>query len=172
MIGTLHGLQSPATATILDSGMYSGTDSFSYDDCGFVVDVEVVFSGRFSIREGKNQRETAFFVHDNYRYHEVHTSAQGTITISGNGNFNETRAIPLGGNLFEFHAINAGQPFTIRDADGNILIRDRGVVRFTAVFDTEGDDVPGGIFISETIELGGPHPGFELTLEEFCSLHG
>jgi hypothetical protein len=35
------------------------------------------------------------------------------------------------------------------------------------LFDTEGDDIPGGIFIEElSAEAHGPHPGFD----DFCGL--
>ena len=35
------------------------------------------------------------------------------------------------------------------DSDGRLVARDRGSVQFHILFDTEGDDVPGGIFIEE-----------------------
>ena len=35
------------------------------------------------------------------------------------------------------------------------------------MFDTEGDDVPGGIFVEELgADVHGPHPGFD----DFCGL--
>jgi hypothetical protein len=35
------------------------------------------------------------------------------------------------------------------------------------LFDTEGDDVPGGIFVEDLCEdVHGPHPGFD----DFCGL--
>ena len=33
-------LAGPAAGTVVDSGHYSGTDSFSFDDCGFTLNGE------------------------------------------------------------------------------------------------------------------------------------
>ena len=47
------------------------------------------------------------------------------------------------------------------------MARDRGNVHFRILFDTEGDDVPGGILVEELEpEVHGPHPGFD----DFCGL--
>ena len=43
-----------------------------------------------------------------------------------------------------FETIEAGQRFTVRDMSGETLIRERGQLRFTYLFDTEGNDRPGG----------------------------
>jgi hypothetical protein len=57
--------------------------------------------------------------------------------------------------------VDAGQPFVIEDAEGNVVVRDRGVVRHTYLFDTLGDGEPGGEFIGETqAAVHGPHSGF------------
>ena len=113
-----------------------------------------------SARAGSLQ--TAFFDHNQYWWSEKHTNLTTgeVIYLSANGLFQETRAVPLGGTLFMFSSVNAGQPFVIRDAAGNVLLRDRGAIKETVVFDTEGDDVPGGIFIeSVSLSVAGPHSG-------------
>lgn len=162
----------PASATVVERGHYSGTDSFSYDDCGFPVDVEVEFSGVFRIREGKHQNETAFFLQDNFSYREVHTNVDTGewLVIRGDGVFNETKATRVEGNVFEFTAVEAGQPFVVEDSAGNVVIRDRGAIQRTILFDTGGDDVPGGTFIEDvSVEVRGPHPGFFV---DFCEIVG
>ena len=81
--------------------------------------------------------------------------------IRGNGLFSEIKATQVSGNIYEFVAIEAGQPFVIEDSAGNVIVRDRGVIRTTALFDTLGDGVPGAEFIEEThLSVHGPHPGF------------
>ena len=71
------------------------------------------------------------------------------------------RATPLGGTIFEFEAVEAGQPFVIEDAEGNVVVRDRGALRHRIVFDTLGDDEPGGVVLEEfDSAVHGPHPGF------------
>ncbi len=163
----------PADATIVFREHYADTFAFSYDDCGFTVNVEGEFSGTAHIRAGKNKTATAFFLHDNFQYRETHTNPDTgeSFTIFGNGLFQEVKAIPLGGNVFQFVAIEAGRPFTLITDDGTVVARDRGVIRYTVIFDTEGDDQPGGIFIDEfEPRISGPHPGFFLSDEDFCAL--
>lgn len=168
--GVLVFGSAPAGATVVEKGHYSGTDSFFYDDCGFPVQVEVEFSGVFRIREGKHKNETAFFAHDNYSYREVHTNVDTGefFVVSGNGNFNEVKATRVEGSVFKFTSVNAGQVFTVEDSEGNVVLRDRGVIRETILFDTGGDNLPGGTFIeSIDVQVNGPHPGFFV---DFCEV--
>jgi hypothetical protein len=139
----------PASASIFFRERYSDTDAFSYDDCGSVVDVTVEFGGLFQIRTGTGDDASAFFAHDNYWYRETHVrqSDGKTVVLSGNGNFVETKATRVEGTIFTFTAVNAGQLFTARDGDGNVIFRDRGVIVETILFDTTGDDEPGGDFL-------------------------
>ena len=44
---------SAAGAKVIGKEHYSGTDSSSFDDCGFVIDVESEFSGQVLFRVGK-----------------------------------------------------------------------------------------------------------------------
>lgn len=139
----------PVSASMFARERYSGSDVFSYDDCGPVVDVTVEFGGFFQIRTGTGDDASAFFAHDNYWYRETHVrrSDGKTVVLSGNGNFIETMATRVEGTIFTFTAVNAGQLFTARDGDGNVIFRDRGAITETILFDTTGDDVPGGIFL-------------------------
>ena len=163
-LGVVLALTAAATvsATIYERERYAGEDTYSYDDCGFWIDVDVTFSGSFHIRTGKGKDASAFFAHDNYELREVHTRRDTgqTFILRANGVFNETKATRVEGNVFEFTSVNAGQPFVVTDSDGNILVRDRGVIRETILFDTLGDDTPGGEFIASiAFDVHGPHPG-------------
>jgi hypothetical protein len=163
-------LTAQALATVVDRGFYSDEPySFSYDDCGFDVSVEGAASGHFRIRAGKGKDATVFFASDNYSYTETHTNVEtgAFLTIEGNAVFNEIKATHVEGNIFELEAVEAGQPFVLYDSEGNLVARDRGSIHHRALFDTEGDDVPGGIFLEELPpEVHGPHPGFD----NFCDL--
>ncbi len=164
-------LPASAGATIVERDRYEGTDSFSYDFCGFDVEVGVTFHGVTSIRAGKGKLDSAFFLHDKFWFTETHSANGKSFTISGNGLFQETKAVPVGGTLFEFSSVEAGQPFVVRDMDGDLLLRDRGAVKQTVVFDTLGDGVPGGVFVEEVdIRIAGPHPGFFVDPTEACAL--
>ncbi len=151
----------PAAGTVIESGFYSGTDSYSFDDCGFTLNGESEFSGHFVLRADKDGE--AFYIKDNFSHRDVLTNPDTGLwfVIRGNGLFSEITATQVSGNIYEFVAIEAGQPFVIEDSAGNVIVRDRGVIRTTALFDTLGDGVPGAEFIEEThLSVHGPHPGF------------
>ena len=159
----------PANATVVDGGHYTDQPySFSHTDCGFPVDVQGTSSGVFRMRAGKGKTASAFFLHDNYSFVETQTNpANGEfVTITANAVFNEVKAQRVEANVFEFTAVEAGQ-FRMFDSDGALVARDRGNVHYHVLFDTGGDDMPGGTeveFLGEDVH--GPHPG----LDDFCGL--
>ena len=48
-----------ASATVVDRGFYDDSYSFSYNDCGYDVDVEGTSSGHFRVRAGKGKNASA-----------------------------------------------------------------------------------------------------------------
>jgi hypothetical protein len=90
------------------------------------------------------------------RYSKTHTNTDTGewFTIRRHSTFNEVQVTRIEGTVFSFRAIEAGQPFLVDDSDGNLVARDSGSVHVTYLFDTEGDDVPGGIFVADVDE---PH---------------
>jgi hypothetical protein len=160
----------PAGATVVESGHYADSYTFEYSDCGFDVVVQGTASGHFRVRAGKGKDASAFFVNDNFSYTETHTNPENGefFTVTGNGVFNEVKATRVSGNVFEFTAVEAGQPFAIHDSAGNLVLRDRGSLRHHALFDTLGDDVVGAVFIEDLgTDVNGPHPGFDT---DFCEI--
>jgi hypothetical protein len=152
-----------AQAAIFDRDRFVDVPySFEEEICGIEVQIEGTVSGTSTLRTGKGKLATAFFEHTNFAYSETWTAANGRfVTVTGNANFNEVKAVPLGGNLFRFTAIEAGQPFRLYDSQGNLLLRDRGGIRFSTIFDTLGDATPGGVVVEELEpSVRGPHPGF------------
>jgi hypothetical protein len=137
--------------------------AFDEEICGIDVHIEGTVSGHSEVRTGKGDVDTAFFEHTNSAYSETWTAANGnTVTVTGNANFKEVKAVPLGGSVFRFTQVEAGQPFRLYDSQGNLLLRDRGAIRFTLDFDTLGDDTPGGVVVQELEpSVRGPHPGFD-----------
>jgi hypothetical protein len=139
-------------------------DEYSFEDqiCGIDVQIEGTATVAGRIRAGKGKLATAFFAHFNVDYSETWTAPNGRfVTVTGNLLSNEVKAVPLGDNLFRFTAIEAGQPFRLYDSQGNLLLRDRGVIRSSIVFDTLGDGTPGGVVVEELEPIvRGPHPGF------------
>jgi hypothetical protein len=153
----------PAPATVVDQGRFVDEPyGFSYD-CGFPVDVTGVASGNFRLREGKGDDASAFFSLDRMSFREIHTNPETGAWFSFSGHFtsNELTARRVDGSLFEFRSIKAGQVAVIEDAAGNLVARDRGVIRPTILFDTGGDDDPGGTFVDLLdLDLNGPHAAF------------
>ncbi len=163
----------PAGATIFERGKYKDTYAHSYDDCGFAVQVEGTAWGQYRLRQGKGKTATAFFLRDRFNYREVHTNVEtgAWFVIRGRGVFNEVKARRVEGNIFRFTSIEAGQPFVVENSAGEVVLRDRGVIRRTILFDTEGDNVPGGKELEFLgAEVRGPHPGFDMSDEDFCAM--
>lgn len=159
----------PAGATIVERERYEFSVTDGYSFCGFDVAVDVAVRGQLRIREGKGRDDSAFFVRDTFSFTETHTNVEtgAFLTIAGRSVFNEVRATRIEGNVFEFTAIDAGQPFVVSDSDGTVVLRDRGVVVSRVLFDTGGDDVPGGQILDIEADLRGPHPGFDA---DFCEV--
>jgi hypothetical protein len=160
----------PVGATTIWQEHYSDDYAFSHTDCGFTVDVVGHTEGVAHLRVGKGDLATAFFLHDNFSFLETWTrhDTGEWFSFGANGMFNETGATPVGGTVFEFTSVLAGQPFVVWDADGNVVVRDRGMIRQVLQFDTLGDDVPGGEFVKDvSFSVAGPHPGLEFDL---CTL--
>jgi len=153
----------PAAATVIGQDHYSGTNSFTdAETCeGMTFDVESTFHGQMLLRVAKGGQ--AFLVKDTYFFRDVwtNTATKKWFTIEGHATSHENQATLVSGNVYEFTAIEAGQPFAIVDSTGNTVVQDRGVIRRVYTFDTLGDGEPGGTFIEElATSVHGPHAGF------------
>ena len=129
-------------------------------------------SGNLRTRAGKHDLDTAFFGLDNYEFTAKWTNtANGRFfTVWGNGVFRDVKATHVEGSIFRFTTVESGRPFNVVDASGRVVLRDRGSVRETYLFDTEGDDVPGGIFLETALAAGvRAAPRLRLSDEEFCA---
>jgi hypothetical protein len=139
-------------------------DPYAFDEtiCGIDLHIEGTATGAASSRTGKGTLTSAFFTHVNFAYSETWTAPGGQfVIVTGKSNNNEVKAVPLGDNVFRFTDTQAGQPFRLHDPEGNLLLSDRGLLRFTFDFDTLGDDEPGGELVQDVeLSVRGPHPGF------------
>lgn len=167
LLGVLLALSAalPVSARQYSYEAYEWTEEGSYE-CGEGnwIDWSAAGSGILTIRTGTGKDEGAFFAHDRFEWHstDVRRSDGLALHFRGFGNFVETKAVRVDGSVFQFTAVEAGQPFSVRDDDGNLLVRDRGSIRQSILFDTLGDAMPGGIFIEDvSFRANGPHPGFE-----------
>jgi hypothetical protein len=170
-VAALLAMAVSAQATVIEHEHYtdSGTDEFT--ECGFDIRVDFTASGNLRTRAGKHDLDTAFFGLDNYEFTAKWTNtANGRFfTVWGNGVLRDVKATHVEGSIFRFTTVDSGRSFNVVDASGRVVLRDRGSVRETYLFDTEGDDVPGGIFLEQlSLRLSGPHPSF-VSPEEFCA---
>ena len=160
----------PAGATIYERGRINDQYMRDYNDCGFPVHVEGTATGQYRLRTGKGKTASAFFSRVTVRFREVHTNTATNewFVLRGHNVFNEVKARRVDGNVFRFTAVEAGQPFVVENSAGEVVYRDRGAIRYTILFDTLGDAVPGGELIEEVdVRVSGPHPGFDT---EFCDI--
>ena len=164
----------PARATVVDRGTFAESESDVPENvCGIDLVRDSTFSGSFRIRVDKQSGGQAFFQRLNFEFRDVFTNpANGrSMTFEGRSLTSEIGATQVAGNVYSFTVVEAGQPFTVRDGSGNVVLRDRGVLRHRVLFDTLGDGTPGGITLEdEVVGVGGPHPGFDQTEEEFCAM--
>jgi hypothetical protein len=159
----------PAQAAPLVRDHYSGTDSFDFDDCGFVIHDEITFEGVFMLKAPRTDGGPPYLF-DNYESHETLTANGRTLTIDHQGMYKDLHITLVEGTVYQFVAMESGQPFVVRDDDGNVLIRDRGVLKTTFQVDTQGDtDLENDVFIEGSWSLladNGRHPGFYI---DFCA---
>jgi hypothetical protein len=150
----------PAGAAVVDRGHFAGeTYGYGYS-CGFPVEVAGEASGNYRLRDGG---DGTFFSLDRIAFREVHTNTQTGewFTITGRFANNETRARHVGGSLYEVRIVKAGQVAVITDSDGEVVARDRGAVRRNVLFDTGGDEEPGGEVVELLdLDFAGPHESF------------
>lgn len=168
----LLAFAAPAQAKVIDQQHYSVPYTEDFTECGFSIHLEGLVSGNSHLRVGKGDLTTAFFALDNYKYSETWTnSANGrSFTIWGDGVLHDISATHVSGSIFRFTTIESGRPFNLVDATGRTVLRDRGSIRTTYLFDTLGDTTPGGEFVELLSQrLSGPHPGFFPSEEAFCA---
>ena len=185
MVGSLFGLAlvavsaAPAQATIYQKvETYSGVqDDPPFEACGVTVHHRAVYSGRLMIRTGTGDLAGAFFGHDQFSYTETYTNvtpgslSEGKFfTISGSSLTQDVRATHVDGNIFQFVTHQVGQPYVVRNMAGQVVLRDRGAITVTYLFDTGGDNVPGGTNGDVlSLRVSGPHPGYFLDPAAQCA---
>lgn len=164
----------PAHATIVERGRFSDSYQDSYDDCGFEVQVQGSFEDRYRIREGKAQATdtaTPFFFMGRSTFEEVLTGNGTTITLRGGQTYNEIRATYVEGAVFEF-VRQVAENVALYDANGKLVARDRGIIRFIYTFDKQDHPrEPGGEFVKLIdVQTRGPRDLENLSEEDFCAL--
>ncbi|MQA64119.1 MAG: hypothetical protein GEU86_22290 [Actinophytocola sp.] len=165
------GLATQAHAAIVDRGSWSESGTDSFDDCGFVVDVQWSDPGSWKIQSRQPGSE-AFYGSFAAEYRDVLTNPETGVwmVVYGKYTFREIKATHVEGDIYQFRQHTAGVPIVVEDSDGNVVLRDRGLVVWEQVFDTFGDGEPSGEPISfELVSTHDPHPELYMTDEERCA---
>ena len=161
----------PAHATMYEKVQhYGGALDGTSEECGLDITYHEDYEGTVAIRAGKGSDAGAFFVRDNFGFVGTwtNTTTGKFFTYSGNYSIHDLRATHIEGSIYEVVSHEVGQRFAVRDMAGNVVIRDRGALTYTYLFDTEGDAFPGGIFLEQLdFRVSGPHPGNDV---DFCAL--
>ena len=149
-LGVALACAAPANATIFSRNVETGTEGPELREfCGLTLRFESEFRVLDTLRTGKNQDEQAFFAHTNYRFTDTWTDpATGRFfTVEGRGNFREVTARQVEGTIFEFKLREALHQLW-RAMDGTVFVRANGNIHSTVLFDTLGDNEPGGEVLS------------------------
>ncbi|WP_243073510.1 hypothetical protein [Microbacterium sp. SS28] len=153
----LAGLaSSPAVA----AGPQTTTEEYAYESwfCGYPMQVHGQFTSRFRERQDPHGGDRTL-VHENFQFAETWTNAAGrSFTVSAKASSKDLKSVSLGGSAYEVIFQQSGQPQVVT-ADGVVLARDRGNLRFHFI-----TDIQTGAFEFLGATLNGPHPGFETDL--------
>jgi hypothetical protein len=163
----------PARADVINHQRFADSFSDDFELCGMPVHVDGEESGFFHQRVGKGDLESTFFAHINLSTTETFTNpANGKfLLIESHAVIQETKAVPVDGTIFQFTGVEAGQPFVLRDMSGRVVLHNRGAIRTTILFDTLGDDTPGGVVLDVISQrISGPHPELEMDEDAFCAV--
>jgi hypothetical protein len=155
---------------------YHNTGTFDPECEDVDVSVAYDYQGVDSVRIVPGSDNQAFLLKDRFRFEEIWSDAStGEVLLVWRGRyrFQEVRAdfvpnsdvpddlVPpegLVGPVYRFTAVERGHD-RLRDADGRVLYRTAGLAVYENLFDTLGDQQPGGTSLSfEVVKTVGPHP--------------
>lgn len=170
-LAALAWAAAPAQAQVINHEHFAFAFSEDTELCGIAVHQDTEVSGTAHERVGKRTADSAFFAHVTFQYTDTFTNplTGEFLVIEGHALFHDIKATRVEGSVFRFTSVEAGQVVVLSDSSGRVVLRDSGVIRSTLLFDTLGDDTPGGEELGErmTVRLAGHHPSFDE--DAFCA---
>ena len=125
-------------------------------DCGYPVRVVGTESHVVKTKVDKKLPGVSY-VTDRFEFSEVWTAPDGRwFTLSGHGVNKDKKGRLVGGSVYQFAFVVRGQPMTITDSSGVVVLRDRGTLTFDYTI-----DLADGTFTFLGVRIRGPHPIFE-----------
>lgn len=163
----------PALAAPLEKEHYQDSFTREFDCDGITLREDVSVEGLFMLKQGRAGDPTPY-LSDNYQYSKRVTADPDTgrwFTVEGNGLYKDRKITLVEGTTYQFDAMEAGQPFVVRDMNGEVVLRDRGLLHTRFQVDTKGDaDLSNDEFVPGSWELvadRGSHPGFYI---DYCQM--
>ena len=163
----------PAQAEVINHQRFADSFSDDFELCGIPVHSDGEESGFFHQRVGTGDLDTLYLrAHQRHDHGDDHEPSQRQVPRD-----REPRGHPgnegnrVEGTIFQVSEVSAGQPFVLRDMTGAIVLHNRGAVRGTILFDTLGDDTPGGVVLEVIdVRISGPHPELDMDEDAFCAV--
>jgi dienelactone hydrolase len=146
------------SASAADDGWTRSTNSYDFVqwDCGYPVRVVGTESHVVKTKVDKKLPGVSY-VTDRFEFSEVWTAPDGRwFTLSGHGVNKDKKGRLVGGSVYQFAFVVRGQPMTITDSSGVVVLRDRGTLTFDYTI-----DLADGTFTFLEVRIRGPHPIFE-----------
>jgi len=162
----------PASAGGVQVTPYTTSNDWTYSDCGYPVSAHEEITGVQKVREGKKNKESFYFVTDTFSYRQVHTRVDTgqTFVVRGNAKVKDVQATRVEGNVFRSTLVVKDNPRVVESSTGTVVLRDRGTIRYEALWDTGGDTDPGKQFLELiSMTVHGQHPSLD---EDFCKAAG
>ena len=165
LTGLLVALAPAAGATPANQESIQVADACSFDDCGYAIDFVASGEIRLLFQPVPHTGGSYVKVHEQFRVTTVFSRPDtGTsFSVEERTLDTETRARLLPDGTLQVDRVKAGQSFTIRDATGRVVSRDRGMERQINVFDEDG------LLSADLVALHGPHPSAG---RDFCEVAG
>jgi hypothetical protein len=137
------------------------TDSFSDEMCGIPVDVDIVGTDNFFLYADDSFKDTGSFQATSTNP----LNGQSIVISSGGQVTGPAPIVDEEAGTITFLTSFLGLPEKIQTAQGDVLLRDAGVITFADTFDLET-----GEFISSEVTIKGPHPEAESDFTLFCEV--
>jgi hypothetical protein len=158
----------PAHAAPVERTPYTGTETFAV--CGGAYAGVSRYEGVSTISDANPSTGGQFFRFTNkVSFTDTITNPEtgDYVTVSGDVLSKEIQPRALGDGVFAYVSHDVGR-LVYRDASGQVLARESGVIVTEYTFDTLNDAEPGGEPLTEeTVRVSGPRPFFEE--EVFCA---
>ena len=123
-------------------------------DCGYPIEVAGEFTSAVVVRPRSPKEPDVQYFRERFSFREVWTNPDtgAWFVIRGAWLWADVTAKLVEDNVYEYTIIQAGQPLVVEDSTGRVIAHDRGVLRFHALFDTDGNFVD---FLG--LDVRGPH---------------